>query len=179
MASNKRKALVDSPCWQVLAVLVHDQASRAALAVCIERDLDVDDLHEIVSIALWKQLSYRIASRLSEKVLAFPRHGHDDIRCQFVSANISIEHLGIDRHFFMLLERRSRRQPVIGCEALPFDRCERILQQALQDVLVFGPSRPPGSSRRAGGYSPVFRLGSLTRLPGREPCPKKQILLDM
>src|ERR1022692_456269 len=44
---------------------------------------------------------------------------------------------------------------------------------------LFGPSRPPGSSRRAGGYSPVFRLGSLTRLPGREPCPKKQILLDM
>src|ERR1039457_5060099 len=28
-------------------------------------------------------------------------------------------------------------------------------------------SRPPGSSRRAGGYSPVFRLGSLTRLPER------------
>ena len=25
----------------------------------------------------------------------------------------------------------------------------------------------PGSSRRAGGYSPVFRLGSLTRLPER------------
>jgi hypothetical protein len=32
---------------------------------------------------------------------------------------------------------------------------------------LFGPSRPPGSSRRAGGYSPVFRLGSLTRLPER------------
>jgi hypothetical protein len=55
----------------------------------------------------------------------------------------------------------------------------RVLRRNPGYALIFGPSRPPGSSRRAGGYSPVFRLGSLTRLPGREPCPKKQILLDM
>ena len=46
-------------------------------------------------------------------------------------------------------------------------------------VRVRSSVEPPACSRRAGGYSPVFRLGSLTRLPGREPCPKKQILLDM
>src|ERR1017187_1093614 len=65
------------------------------------------------------------------------------------------------------------------CQPKSFRRSSSHHYGAAAHCTFFGPSRPPGSSRRAGGYSPVFRLGSLTRLPGREPCSKKQILLDM
>ena len=59
-----------TPFWRT------DQASRTALVVGFKRELDVGDLQKIVSIALRKQLNFGIASRLSEKVVAFSRHGH-------------------------------------------------------------------------------------------------------
>ena len=60
----------------------------------------------------------------------------------------------------MAPKRHSLRRP---CE----NRCEDALPRLSVPPTRFGPSRPLGSSRRAGGYSPVFRLGSLTRLPER------------
>src|ERR1039457_5137360 len=40
-------------------------------------------------------------------------------------------------------------------------------------IFLIGVPRPPGSSRRAGGHSPVFRLGYLGAASGEKPCPKK------
>jgi hypothetical protein len=43
------------------------------------------------------------------------------------------------------------------------------------DVSLYLPGvpRPPGSSRRAGGHSPVFRFGYLGAASGEKLCPKK------
>src|ERR1022692_3548809 len=40
-------------------------------------------------------------------------------------------------------------------------------------IFLIGVPRPPGSSRRAGGHSPVFRLGYLGAASGEKPCPQK------
>jgi hypothetical protein len=75
------------------------------VAASVECDLGIGDLVEVLAFALWKQLEFRLASRLHEKLVTFPLHAQDEIRRQFIASNIAIEQIGIDRDLLLLFWR--------------------------------------------------------------------------
>jgi hypothetical protein len=85
---------------------VQGQPSRSALAVNFERNLRVDDFQEKLAWALGKYLDFRLPGGLRKKMIAFTCNGQDEIRREFVMANISIEQFWIDGDLFVLLRWR-------------------------------------------------------------------------
>ena len=90
----------------VIAGLVQDEFRSPASAIGLEGDLSVDNLQKIILGALWKDLDHLLPSGLRKEMIAFAGDRQDEIRRQFVAANLSIEKFGIDGNWFVLFRGR-------------------------------------------------------------------------
>jgi hypothetical protein len=94
----------------MVAALVQHEPSRSPLAVSFERDLRIHDLQKIIAVALWKYLDLFLPGGLRKQAVAFTCNRQNEIRCQLIAANISIEKLGIDSDLFVFFRGRSLPQ---------------------------------------------------------------------
>src|SRR5262249_46596197 len=79
---------------------MQDQMSDRAFIVFYEGDLRVHDFEKEFGLRFRKQLEFRLSRRLSHQAVAFPGHRNDEVRIEFILADVSVENFRInfDRH---------------------------------------------------------------------------------
>src|SRR5271155_365172 len=91
----------------MVAALVQHEPGRSSLVVSFESDLRVDDLQKIIAVAIWKYFDLWLSGGLRKEVIALTGNRQNKTRRQLVTANISVEKLGIDGNLFVFHRRQS------------------------------------------------------------------------
>jgi hypothetical protein len=102
----------------ISSVLVQDQLCRVPLAIDDESDLCIHNFQKIVAIAFGKDLKFRLAGGLLKEVIAVSRNSDNEVRCQLVPSDVTVEQLRINCDLLMLLRRQQRNA---GIEQMPPD----------------------------------------------------------
>src|ERR1700679_3196094 len=133
-----------------------DHLGGGAVIVSVEPDFNRADSGEKLLFAERKKFKAVLSSRLRVKVIAFARHGHDKIRADLISPDISVEDLGIRRDQFVSKVGIGKGPRGFFGGALKFER------QSVDS----GPSPFHGSSLGANG---AYKTEARSDIGGRVP----------
>ena len=108
-ADRETRNLFDPLSGDVGFILMQHEFRRTPVRISLECDLRVDDLQEIIALALRKHLKLRLSGRLHEQVTAFARHGEDEVGRQLVTADVALEQFRVDGNLLVNFWRAGGR----------------------------------------------------------------------